>query len=118
MQVCPNADALRTSWELAGKIGGHGARAACGETHVIYHAAPFPVGSECFHVWSDGFDTCLIRCIHSRCGKVFDLTVKQQPEWATVVRFAKVEFQAVQLGEAFERSELEIANITVCEQIG
>ena len=102
---------------LSGQIGGHGAWAARGKTHVVHHADPFSIGVLRFHVRRHGLDAGLGRGIHAGGGEVFDFAVHQQPERAAVIGLAEIQFQRVHLREALERLGLEVAEITMRPQV-
>ncbi len=104
--------------QFAGEVGRHGARAASGESHVVDDALPFAIRTESFDVRRDGLQPGLIGGVHAGGGEVFDFAVHQKPERAAAIRFAEIEFQAVQLGEAREREQIEVAEVAMREQIG
>ena len=56
--------------------------------------------------------------VHAVGGIIFDLAVKQQPERASVIRFAEIEFETVQFGEAGELGQGKITEIAMRQQIG
>ena len=103
---------------LSAEIGGHGARTARGKAHVVDHADPFPVRVLRLDVRSDGLNAGLVSGIHAGRGEVFDLAVHQQPERTAAIGFAEIEFEAVRFGKALEALQLEIAEVTVRQQIG
>src|SRR5208282_1422690 len=123
LQIRGDANTARARRKLAGKVGGHGARAAGGESHVIDDANPF-----CLRVISGrdlGFDirrkrpqVRLIGSVHASRGEIFDLAMHQQPQWTAAVGLTEIKFQAVGLGKSHEWKHLEVAEIAMREQVG
>ena len=96
--------------QLAGEVGGHGARAAGGEAHVIDHAHPLAVRIvQRFHIRRDCLHAGLRRGVHAVRGKIFDFAMQQQPQRAAAVRLAQIERQTVRLGKALKLRQREIA---------
>src|SRR5262249_40860020 len=92
LQIGPDAYALSAGWQFVAEVCGHRAWTTCGKTHVVNYAGPLAGRSESFDVRRDRFNTCLIRGIHSCRGEVFDLAIHHEPERATFVRLAKIQF--------------------------
>jgi hypothetical protein len=112
LQVGPHANALRAHRQLVGEIGGDRPGSARRKSHVIDYLHPLAVLQR-FDVGRYGRELRLVRGIHAGRAKVFDFTMRQQPQRASVVRLAKIEFQAVHFGEAEEGKNFEIAEVAM-----
>ncbi len=102
---------------LSGEVGGHGARAAGGEAQVVKHANPFPAGVLRLDVRRDRLDPRLVRRIHAGGAEVLDLAVHHQPERAAAISFAEIKLQGMSLGETLEGQEIEVAKVTMRQQM-
>src|SRR5690242_17334227 len=102
---------------MSAEVGNHSARKAGGETHIVDHAMPFPFRVERLHIGRDGLYARLIGGVHSSGGEIFNLSVQQQPECPTTIWLAKIQFEAVQLGEAFKWKQFKIADVAMRLQI-
>ena len=107
LQIRGDANAPRARRKFAGEIGGHGARAAGGKSHVIDHADPlfFPLSArrnQRFDIRRNRPQVRLIGGVHAGRRVIFDLAMHQQPQRAAAVWLAKIKFQAVRLGESHE----------------
>src|SRR5579862_151000 len=56
LQIRGDANLVGSASEFACEVGGHGAWASGGESHVVHHAFPVAVGVFCFDVRSDRVD--------------------------------------------------------------
>ena len=135
LKIGADANAPRTDGQLAAEIGGDGLGEASGETHVVEDANPLAwscgaalrrtgegtrphAGYLSFDKRRSRFDSRLRRRVHTRCSEVLDFPVHQQAQRASAIGLPQIKDEAVRLGEAFERKQIEIADVFVREKIG
>src|SRR5579863_8206445 len=117
LQVGRDPNALRARGQLPCQVGGHSSRPTGRKAHVVDDANPFSLGVERVDIRRDGLDPGLRRSVHAVRGVIFDLSVKQQPERPTGVRFAEIEFERVRLGKTRKLSQAKITEVAVGQQI-
>ena len=79
LQIGRDANLSRARRQLAGEVGGHGARAAGWESQIIDDALPLAVFAEGFRIRRDRFHAGLRCGIHAVRSEVLDFAVHQQP---------------------------------------
>src|SRR5260370_10965693 len=109
-----DANPRRAECQSAGKMGGHRARPARREAHVVQHAPTFAAGIERLNVGGNRGYAGLRGSVHAAGGKIFDFSMQEEPEWATAVSLAQIEFEAVRFGKTLELRQLEIAKVMMC----
>ena len=77
----------------------------------------FPLCVLCLHIRSEGLQSCLVCSVHAGGGEVLNLAVHEQPERSTTIRLAKIEFQRMRFGKAFELQHLEVSDEAMRQQI-
>src|SRR5581483_10831982 len=101
----------RARGQLLAQVGSNRARQAGGESHVVHHARPFPIGTQRLNVRSDGVNTSLIRRVHARSREVVNISVQQQSQRTACIRFAQIQLQRMHLRESSEWQQLEPGDI-------
>ena len=96
---------------------------AGGETHVVGDMDPFSfsiirVSYECFHIGRDGLNASLIGGIHSGRGEVFNFSMHQQPQRATLIGSPRSSSRLCGLVKPLKRQQIEIADVAMRQQIG
>ncbi len=108
LQICRDTNALRSQRKLAGEIGRHRSRTAGGKSDIVGDANPIFflififTRDQRFNIRRDRTQMGLIGGIHAGGRVIFDLAMHQQPQRTTAIGFAKIEFQAMRLGESHE----------------
>ena len=74
---------------------------------------PLAVRVERFDIRRDSLDLGLVRRVHAGRGEVFGLAMHQQNQRPSAIGLAEIEFERVQLGEAVEGQQLEVAEVLV-----
>src|SRR5207237_10515572 len=87
-------------------------------SQIINHFLPSAIRTKHFDVRRDSLNTGLISRVHSGCSEVFNLAMHQQPQGPATIRVAEIELKTVQLSEALERRHLEVAELSMRENVG
>src|SRR5882762_2930037 len=110
-QIVDDANAARSSEQLAGQVSDHGAFEAGGKAHVVHDAHPLALRIERFDIRRDYFDSGLIGGVHGCGGEVVGVAVDDQVQRLRGVPGAEIEFEPVQFCEAGEGQVLQIGDV-------